>query len=133
MKIAATADGKNRDAVICPAFETSPYLLIFETDTGEITDIIENNGVDGVKFVNAMVRNNCEALVCGPIQSQAFEMISSACITRYNGVGLHAGEAVWRAETNNLEYIRDYEGGTGCDEHENEEDDYTMCSEHSDQ
>lgn len=113
MKIAVMAERPDKDAFVPPCYEESNAMLIFETDTWQVEETI--TGRDRAQYYAALIRNDCEALVCGRrITKESFEPIAAAAITRYCGEGYPAAVAARWALENRLGYIVDYEGGTGC-------------------
>lgn len=125
MYIAATATKNTMEAFIPERFENSPYLLIIETDDGTIKEIFEAKDSKGLHFANMIKQFDCEAVACGIMQKEAFEIVALAGITRCLGTGCSVKEAVYAAMNNMLPYITDFEGGTGCGSHEE-----ANCSHH---
>ncbi len=123
MHIAVVADGPGLDAVVSPAFEAGSWLIVVDTDNDAIVATMEKSDAEGLGFAQAAVDTDCEAVVCGVIEEKAFILLADACITRYDGAGLPARAAVQGAVDNTLPYLRDYEGGSGCEEHGHEEHD----------
>ncbi len=122
MRIAVMADRPSLDATVPGEFESSPAMVVIESDDESLVCAVE--GPDVTKYVQTMVAFDCEAVVCSPkIGQEAFEPIVRACITRYNGQGLSVLKALRGALYNRLDIIREYEGGPGCDsgEHSCEE------------
>jgi predicted Fe-Mo cluster-binding NifX family protein len=114
MRIAVMADSTGQDARVPDEYESSPAMLVVETDDGSVVAAVE--GPDTEKYLSIMVEQDCEAVVLGPhIGQKAFEPIAGACITRFQGDGLPVMEAARRALYNDLEIIADFEGGPGCD------------------
>lgn len=113
MKIAIAASGRDSEARVPQEYETSPWLLIVETDTMQCDDRIA--GPNPEAYLKAMLDYDCEALVCGEqIGQAAFDPIADANITRYVGTGLLPVQAVTGALYNRLPFLREYTGGPGC-------------------
>ena len=114
MKIAVLADRASLDAIVPDTFETSPALLVVESDTNEICDSVA--GPDVPAYIKKILEYDCEAVVCGPhITKESFNPIANASITRYDGAGYVVSEAVRLSVYNRIPIIPDFEGGTGCD------------------
>ena len=113
MKIAVMSDGAALSSRVPDCFETSPALLVVETDDQSLCESVQ--GQPPEELAQAVVRSGCEAVVCGPhIGKACFEPIADACITRYNGEGLDVLTAALRADRGTLPIIPEYEGGPGC-------------------
>ncbi len=114
MRIAVLADSPDLKALVPDEYETSPALLVVETDDWSVVATVE--GPDNRAYIAKMRETDCEAVVCGPhIGQEAFDPIANACITRYQGEGLTVLDAAKKALYNRLPIIREYEGGPGCD------------------
>ena len=113
MKIAVMAERPDVNAFVPDCYEESDAMIIFDTETWHADEII--SGRDTARYYNALIKNDCEALVCGrSITKESFEPIAAAAITRYCGEGYPAILAVHEAVENRLGFIVDFEGGTGC-------------------
>ena len=121
MLISAITDGRGNGSTVCERYEEGKYLLVYETDTNEIIKTYSAYEKDPLLFAKKTVEHDCEAIVCGIMQKEEFETVANVGITRYNGSGLAALIAVRAAVDNTLPVITDFEGGTGCGEHDHEE------------
>ena len=125
MHIAVAVNENNLKAIIPETFEEAKGLLILETDTMEILDYITDKD-----WVTEMVNYDCEALICGDMyDAHTFDAIAYACISRYNGANYSARKATRKMLDYELEIIRDYVGGTGCDMH----GDPSNCAHHQEE
>ena len=114
MRIAVLSDRKHLGGRVPDTFETSPFVLLVETD--DMTLRWAKKCASPEALVRAVLDANCEAVVCGEhITKACFEPIADACVTRYRGTGCGILDAAKGALDNTLPLIRDYEGGTGCD------------------
>lgn len=104
MLIAVSAEGWELSSAVSEKFESCRWLLLIETDTMAI-EAIENNG-EGEALAEKIIDRDCEAVITGSFTPEVFNLIAGACITRYNGVGLTASEALERMDKNCLDYIR---------------------------
>lgn len=112
VKIAIMSDRADERGVVPDGFESSPVMLICETDDENCAVLAGK--VPG-EYVAAMIEEGCEAVICGQhIGKEAFEPIAEACISRYRGTGLPVMEALRGALENSLPMITDFEGGPGC-------------------
>ena len=113
MKIAVMASEISREATVPDRFETSPAVLIVETDTWEIVDSLAS--AEPLALVAKLREARCEAVVCSAhIGQECFDPIAGDSITRYEGAGLNVMEAAVLAEKSRLRIIPEYEGGPGC-------------------
>ena len=115
MKIGIVTDKNTEDAAVAESYENGGYLIIIETETMAAQAIIKNEG-GGKNFFGEIKKHDCEAVVCGTIQKDAFEDIANAQITRYNGYGLDIGTAAEGAHFDVLPLIIAFEGGKSCRE-----------------
>ena len=89
----ATLEGA--PAGIIPAhLEQARYLMIVEMDTHECLEVLDGRKKQkpDVFFARMTVNRNCEAIICGDIRKEAFDILSEAQVTRYNGAALQAQE-----------------------------------------
>lgn len=113
MLIAVMSTLPSGEGVVPDTFETSPALLMVETDDGSIRSVVMSSKPKD--YVDRIVKLWPEAIVCGPhIGKDSFEPIADASITRYDGTGLNVLQAAMKADRGLLPIIPDYEGGTGC-------------------
>ena len=117
MLIGVVTDRNDDRACVAPTLEEGVYLIVVDSEAMAVRAMHKNNS-HGAGFITVLLDWNCEAVVCGTIQKEAFEPIAAASITRYNGVGLPIGDAVVQAHENRLPLITDFEGGTGCADHD---------------
>lgn len=108
MKIAVAADGNTLEATIPGKFEESPFLLIVETDDGtyEAFKNPQAKGSAGLAMVKEIIKQDCEALISGTIEKQAFDKLMIAQVTRYLGVNCKAADALRMMDENRLDFIR---------------------------
>jgi predicted Fe-Mo cluster-binding NifX family protein len=103
MKVAVTAEGRALSSKVYEAFESSPYLIIFETDD-ESYEVYEEN------FTDNMIKNECEVLITGTIEAPSFEIIAENHITRLVGTSHEVKEAIILMDRYQLSYIKGYNG-----------------------
>jgi predicted Fe-Mo cluster-binding NifX family protein len=122
MRIAVMADRPSLDATVPEEFESSPAMVVIESDDESLFCAVE--GPDTEKYVQTMVACDCEAVVCSPkLGPAAVEPIVSACSPRYTGQGRPGLQALRGAVYNKRDIIPEYDGGPGCNsgEHSCEE------------
>lgn len=113
MKIAVMSDRADCSGRVPDTFETSPYLLLIETDDSTLVRCFADKSAE--EYAAVIAKEGWEAVVCGPhIGKACFEPIADACVTRYNGAGLPVCDAALAADRGRLPLIPDFEGGTGC-------------------
>ena len=113
MRIAVLSDQKHLEGHVPDTFETSPFVLVVETDDKSLR--IAKKCTSPEALVKAVIDSRCEAVVCGAhIGKDCFDPIADEGITRYIGTGLSILTAADAAVRNALPFIRDYEGGPGC-------------------
>ena len=113
MKIAVMSSSPNLKGTVPECFESSPAMLIIETDDGSICEILESK--EPMDYVDKIMETWCEAVVCGVhISQRCFEPIADESITRYDGAGENVLVAAKKADRGLLPIIPEYEGGPGC-------------------
>lgn len=114
MMIAAAVCECSFDAIIPPSLDEASGLLIFDVEQSfeETYRYVTDD------FSKAIINSHCEAVLCGQIYNKKlFDKIADEGITRYNAAGMPLRQAIDAMNKYQLNYIRDYVGGTGCHEH----------------
>jgi predicted Fe-Mo cluster-binding NifX family protein len=108
MKIAVATKGRTLEDLVPDTLEESPYLLIVETDDGSLEAFKnpEGQGGTGTAMAKEVLRHDCEAVICGTIEKDAFEVLSTAQVTRYMGSNLRASDALRLMDAYELDLIR---------------------------
>ena len=108
MKIAIAADGSTLEAMIPETFEESLFLLIVETDDGSYETFKNQPAKEGagLAMVKEIMNHDCEALISGTIEKQAFDKLMTAQVTRYLGTNCKAADALHMMDENRLDFIR---------------------------
>ncbi len=113
MLIAVMSDKPTLSGTVPERFETSPALLLIETDGAWLVEAIADKSAED--FAARIAACGCEAVVCGRhIGKACFDPIADAGVTRYEGSGLNVLEAARAADRGTLPLIPEYEGGPGC-------------------
>lgn len=120
MNIAITSDQNHLGGSVPELFEGSPWLLIADADSGALLKALEWEGEDAaMRFARAVLDWDCECILCGEIERAPFVVIADeGCVTRYKASGLAARKALRKMLRNELDFITDYIGGTGCAGHD---------------
>jgi predicted Fe-Mo cluster-binding NifX family protein len=117
MNIAVTSDGENIHSIVSLEFEKCRSLIIIDVDNMSIRAVIGNAEQNGTKIAREVIQYGCEALITGKMQSEAFNILADAYITRYEGAGSTVEEAIKLMENNSLKIIKSAEGEQGCGGH----------------
>ena len=113
MKLAIMSNRASAEGIVPDTYETSPVMLIWETDVDGIVCAMEN--LPPEEMARKAVEADCEAVITGRhIKRESFNIIAGACITRYDGAGLDVVTAAHRGDEGSLGIIPEYEGGPGC-------------------
>lgn len=113
MKIAVMSTLPTLEGFVPDTFESSPALLIIETDDGSICEVIQSK--NPMDYTRKIIDSWCEAVVCGVhIGQECFDPIADESITRYDGAGENVLIAAKKADRGLLPIIPEYEGGPGC-------------------
>jgi len=124
--ISVAAAGPGIEDKIPATLDEAQYLIIFDAEKLELLKVIETDTDErDIFFARKTVEENCEAILCGDILEEAFEILAGAGVTRYLASGESAGKAVELMNEYRLPLICDYQGGPGCGGHSHGE-----CHEH---
>lgn len=115
MKIAVAAGSKKADAYIPKKLSTAKHLFIVDMEKFEVLRIYDAEPLKrDVAFAKLVIEEDCEAIICGTINAEAFNILYLAGISRYDGMGKNVTEALKMLGRMELELIRDHVGGSGC-------------------
>lgn len=114
MKIAITSDTEEINGLVPANFKESPFLMIIGADRNGIFHIYGKQDPDNLVFAGKVVGHGCEAVICGPMEREAFELVAGAGVTRYLGSGHTVQRAYHYMNLYRLDLIRDYIGGPGA-------------------
>lgn len=114
MKIAITADTEEIDGLVPANFKESSFLMIIDADKNEIFHIYGKQDPENLVFAKKIVEHDCEAVICGPMEKETFEIVAGAGVTRYLGCGHTVQKAYHYMNLYKLDLIRDYIGGPGA-------------------
>ena len=87
MKIAVTCENMEINGLVPKTFKDSEYLMIIDADKNQIFKIYGKQDPDNMVFAQKVLDHDCEALICGPLEKEPFELLAGAGVTRYNGSG----------------------------------------------
>ena len=115
MRISVAVMDRNAKAPVCEHLEEAKYLFIAETDSNEVLKVL---GCDAdqadMMCAKATVDEGCEAIICGDMDLQPFNLLADNMITRYYGWGANASQAVRLMLDDRLELIREARNGGRC-------------------
>ncbi|MEI8216481.1 MAG: NifB/NifX family molybdenum-iron cluster-binding protein [Eubacteriales bacterium] len=117
MKIAISTNIDNVDGIIDERFSMSKFLLIMEIDDDTLRMSSKSSypfDMPETALAVVVIEENCEALISGILNYEAFNILANEGVTRFDGRGLTAKEAINRMNSQNLGYFKNPE---------NEEDD----------
>lgn len=114
MYIAVATDDQSLKSQVSEEFVSCRYLLIVNMDNMKFK-AIENKGDPlGEVLSRKITEYNCEAVITGELTPQAFDIIAGDCVTRYDGRGYCAKEALVLMNQYALKLIRNVEGTDDC-------------------
>mgnify|MGYP000737519089 CR=1 FL=1 len=111
MNIAIASETEEIDGLVPATFKESPFLMIIDADKNQIFHVYGKQDPDNLVFAKKVVEHDCEAVICGPIEKEPFEILVKAGVTRYLGSGHTVQKAYSYMNRYKLELIRDYIGG----------------------
>lgn len=113
MKIAICCETEDAGGLVAKDFKSSPFLLMIDSEKNVIYHVYGKQDPENLVFAEKIAAENCEAVICGPIEKEAFEKIAGAGVSRFDGSGHKAQRAYVSFLRNKLPLIRDYIGGPG--------------------
>jgi predicted Fe-Mo cluster-binding NifX family protein len=99
LKIAITSKGKSMDAEVDPRFGRARYLIVFDTESGSLDALDNQEGIDaaqgaGIMAGQAVASSGAEALITGNCGPKAFNVLRSAGIKVYIGASGTVRQAI---------------------------------------
>ena len=114
MFIAVTSTTEELDGIVPKTFEESPFLMIIDADKNQVIKIYGKQDEKNMVFAQKVLDHDCEAIICGPIEKDPFELMAGKMVSRYDGSG-HTVERAYKYMVQyRLDLIRDYIGGPGA-------------------
>lgn len=122
MNIAIATLGPETKSPVPEELSQATHLFLVDVEQFQVTEIIPapKTGAD-VFFAKKTVAADCEAILCGDIEKQAFEILAKASVSRYNAAGCTPTQAVRLMNAYQLPVIREYKGGPGHTHHHQDE------------
>ena len=87
MKIAVTCENMEINGLVPNTFKDSEFLMIIDADKNQIFKIYGKQDPENMVFAQKVLEHDCEAIICGPMEKEPFELLADAGVTRYNGSG----------------------------------------------
>lgn len=100
MKIAVSATGKDMDSIVDQRFGRAEYLLIVETDTNSLVEVIDNQAAKaaehgaGIGAASRIAEAGAKAILTGHVGPKAAAVCEKAGIAMVNGAQGTVQEAV---------------------------------------
>ena len=113
MRVAVCSETEDAGGLVPADFKTSPFLLMIDVEKNQIYHVYGKQDPENRVFAEKTVDQGCEAIICGPLEKEPFEIMANAGISRFDGSGHKAQRAYIRFLRNQLPLIRDYIGGPG--------------------
>ena len=113
IKIGCLLDKK--DGVIASRFQDTGYICVIDAENYQLLKEFPRGGMSDEELARWVLEEDCEAIITGLMEQVPFEIVpEEGMITRYNGAGRTALEAIEQMNSYRLKIIPDFEGGTGC-------------------
>lgn len=122
MKIAVTCENMEINGLVPKTFRDSEFLMIIDADKNQIFKIYGKQDPDNMVFAKKVLEHDCEAIICGPMEKEPFELLADAGVTRYNGSGRKVQKAYDYMVRYQLPWIDEYIGGPGKGGHSHSEE-----------
>ena len=100
MKVAVSSTGRELDSQVDPRFGRADYLVIVETDTGSIVEVIDNTSAReaahgaGINAASRIAEAGARAILTGRVGPKAAAVCEKAGITMVDGVSGTVQQAV---------------------------------------
>ena len=115
MLIAVAVTDNKASSPVCEHLEEAKFLFIVETDENRVLKVLTCDGErPDLVCAQATADENCEAIICGDMGLEAFNLLADRMITRYYGWGATASQAVHLMLDNRLQLIREARDGGRC-------------------
>ncbi len=113
IKTACLLDKEN--GTVPGLFSDAAYVVLIDAENGAVLKEFSRGRISDTEFARLIAKEDPEAVITGEINQVPFEILAEEYgITRYDGAGLKAEEAVRLMNRYRLRIIPDYIGGTGC-------------------
>jgi predicted Fe-Mo cluster-binding NifX family protein len=86
MKIAISSTGKDMDSAVDPSFGRTRYLIVVDSASGRIADVIDNSAAQnaahgaGINAASALAESGAEVILTGRVGPKAFAVLEAAGI-----------------------------------------------------
>ncbi|MCR5369568.1 MAG: NifB/NifX family molybdenum-iron cluster-binding protein [Clostridium sp.] len=114
MFIAVTSMTEELDGIVPKTFKESPFLMIIDADQNNVIKIYGKQDEENMVFAQKVLDHDCEAIICGLIEKEPFELMAGHMVSRYDGSGHTVARAYQYMVQYRLDLIRDYIGGPGA-------------------
>ncbi|MBR5429680.1 MAG: NifB/NifX family molybdenum-iron cluster-binding protein [Firmicutes bacterium] len=116
MRIAVAVMDRSAHAPVCEHLEDTKYLFIVETDRNEVLKILTcGEGPADLMCAKAALDEDCEGIICGDMDLEAFNLLADHMISRFYGWGADASQAIRLLRDNRLQLIRESRSGGHCE------------------
>lgn len=105
MKIGVAANDASLEGVICGLAEAKALHIIEMDDSPESARIIKIIECSGADIARAAAAEDCEAVISGVLEPEAFNILADRQITRYDGSGLSVFEGIKRMQKRRLGFF----------------------------
>ena len=113
MKIAICSESEEITGLVPKTFRDAQFLMIINADNNELLQIYPKEDDRNIGFAEHILEQDCEAVICGPMEQEPFDMIVAAGVTRYDGSSKKVQRAYDYMRRDRLPLIKDYIGGPG--------------------
>jgi len=104
-----------KNGTVAELFSEATHAVLIDAETGNFVKEFARGKMSDTDFARRIAEEDPEAVITGEINKEPFEILAEEFyITRYDGSGLKAAEAVKLMNAYKLRIIPDYIGGTGC-------------------
>ena len=115
MRISVAVMDRTAQAPVCEHLEDAKYLFIVETDRNEVLKVLScAEGRPDLLCAKTTVDESCEAIICGDMDVEPFNLLADNMISRFYGWGATASQAVRMMLDNRLQLIREARNGGHC-------------------
>ena len=110
MKIAVSAQGREKNSPVDPRFGRAAWFVILDSDTGEITNVLDNRAAQdaphgaGINAATVVAESGAQAVLTGRVGPKAFTVLDAAGIKVISDVAGTVEDALARFRSGSVRH-----------------------------
>ncbi len=111
MRVVVTSQGPTLDSPTDPRFGRAKYLILVDTDTGEVSSVDNDANLNapqgaGIQTGRKVVELKAQAVITGSVGPKAFSVLDSGGVAIYTGASGTVSRAVEQFKAGTLQRTR---------------------------